>query len=152
MTSSSTISIIPPTLAPSFLGVPLSATATVWVAPVLPVLLSCCQVTNVLSYHLMAPLLRIFVKSVASFIFIAEVASDTVATIMFLSMGTWDETNSNLPHLSMESTVAKVDKLTLLLKAATPPANPATNTIVLPLTPAAKSSGALGPEMPPGHQ
>lgn len=88
MTSSSTISIIPPALAPSFLGVPLSATATVWVALVLPVLLSCCQVTNVLSYHLMAPLLRIFVKSVASFIFIAEVASDTVATIMFLSMGT----------------------------------------------------------------
>lgn len=43
------------TAAPTFLEVALANTATIWVTMVMPVLLSCCEVTNALSFHLTVP-------------------------------------------------------------------------------------------------
>lgn len=72
------------TAAPTFFGFLLPSPATMWVTPMLLVLLSCYQVANALSYHLAVPPVRLKVSSTTDFIFAIAVASAVVATAIFL--------------------------------------------------------------------
>jgi hypothetical protein len=69
---------------PLFLGALRSTMATVWVTPMAPVCLACCQVTNILPFHFSAPSVRFAVVGVSPFVFAFEVANKTVATVIFL--------------------------------------------------------------------
>lgn len=66
----------------------------------MPVLLSCCQVANVLSYHLTAPLVRLSVTCTAAFIFAVEVARADVATVIFIN-GCVGRDKFKLPHICL---------------------------------------------------
>jgi hypothetical protein len=80
----------------------------------LPILLSCCQVANVLSYHLMAPLVRLSVTCTVAFIFTVKVASADITMVIFINGCVERDKFKLSPHLSLASVFSEVDKLSEL--------------------------------------